>query len=89
MKEVPKDFFVDIVSSSNFLVSCLHTLFANIRDNTDVTADLKEKSRKFETNVTKRFGWDFSREEGEEEPVVVDVSKPPTPTALLTPELSE
>ena len=86
MKEVPRDFFVDIVSSSNFLCSSLHTLFSNIRDSENASPELKERSRKFETNVTKRFGWDFSREDAEEEPLVVE---PQRPTVLLSSELSE
>ena len=86
MKEVPRDFFVDIVSSSNFLCSSLHTLFTNIKDSGNACSELKERSRKFEANVTKRFGWDFSREEAEEEPLVVE---PQRPTVLLSSELSE
>merc|ERR1712083_695578 len=81
-----KDFLGDIVSSSNFLCSSLHTLFTNIKDSANVCPELKERSRKFEANVTKRFGWDFSREEAEEEPLVVE---PQRPTVLLSSELSE
>lgn len=90
MKEVPRDFFVDIVSSSNFLCSCLNTLFSNIQDSGDVSPELKERTKKFETNVTKRFGWDFSREGGDEAPVLVEPAPPaPGPPSLLTAELSE
>lgn len=72
MKEVPKDFFVDIVSSSNFLSSCLNSLFSNIRTSAEVDVTLKAKAEKFEANVTKRFGWDFSAETDEDSPVVVE-----------------
>merc|ERR1719369_2734528 len=71
MKEVPKDFFVDIVSSSNFLSSCLNSLFSNIKTSSEVDKKLKEKAEKFESNVTKRFGWDFTVDQDEDSPVVV------------------
>lgn len=74
MKEVPTDFFVDIVSSSNFLSSCLNSLFSNLRNSADVDAQLKEKAKKFEANVTKRFGWDFSLDVNEDAPVVVETN---------------
>ena len=32
MQEVPEDFFVDIISQNNFLVSSLSDLFANARE---------------------------------------------------------
>merc|ERR1712098_1032194 len=72
MKEVPKDFFVDIVSSSNFLSSCLNSLFSNIRTSAEVDVTLKAKAEKFGANVTKRFGWDFSADTDEDSPVVVE-----------------
>jgi len=88
MKEVPSDFFVDIVSSSNFLCSGLHTLFRNIGDSAAVCPRLKEKARRFEANVTKRFGWDFAVEAGEEEPTVVE-EVVPAPAPPLSAELEE
>ena len=74
MKEVPSDFFVDIVSSSNFLSSCLNSLFSNVKNSEEVDSQLKEKAKKFETNVTKRFGWDFTPDMSEDDPVVVETS---------------
>ena len=74
MKEVPKDFFVDIVSSSNFLSSCLNSLFSNIKTSSEVNKKLKDKAEKFEANVTKRFGWDFTIDQDEDSPVVVESS---------------
>jgi len=71
MKEVPEDFFVDIVSSNNFLCSSLSTLFVSIKESNNVTKELKDKARKFERNVSKKFGWDFSEDLSEYAPVVV------------------
>jgi len=72
MQEVPEDFFVDIVSSNNFLIDCLHSLFTNGKHNNEIDVQLKEKLKRFENNVTKRFGWDFSEELEDEAPVVVE-----------------
>ena len=74
MKEVPSDFFVDIVSSSNFLSSCLNSLFSNVKNSEEVDSQLKNKANKFEANVTKRFGWDFTSELCEDAPIVVETS---------------
>ena len=73
MQEVPSDFFVDIVSSNNFLCNCLNTLFTNGRNNLDVKPQLKQKLSRFESNVSKKFGWDFSEELDDEAPVVVNI----------------
>ena len=73
MQEVPSDFFVDIVSSDNFLCNCLNTLFTNGKTNPDVESQLKQKLNRFEQNVTKKFGWDFSVDLDEDAPVVVDI----------------
>ena len=75
MQEVPEDFFVDIVSSNNFLCSCLNTLFINGRSNADVSPQLKQKLLRFETNITKKFGWDFSQDLEEDAPVIVETSQ--------------
>jgi len=72
MQHVPTDFFVDIVSSDNFLCSSLNTLFTNGRNNADIREPLKRKLMRFESNVTKRFGWDFSQDLDDDAPVVVD-----------------
>ena len=71
---LPNDFFVDIVSSSNFLSSCLNSLFSNVKNSEEVDSKLKEKANKFEANVTKRFGWDFTSELCEDAPIVVETS---------------
>jgi len=73
MQEVPSDFFVDIVSSDNFLCNCLNTLFSNGKTNLDVNSQLKQKLTRFESNVNKKFGWDFSQDLDEDAPVVVNI----------------
>ena len=73
MQEVPSDFFVDIVSSNNFLCNCLNTLFSNGKSNPDISSQLKQKLIRFENNVTKKFGWDFSEDLDDEEPVYVEI----------------
>jgi len=74
MKEVPSDFFVDIVSCNNFLSDSLTSLFATIKNSPEVNSQLKEKAKKFEANVTKKFGWDFSAEASEDAPIFVESS---------------
>jgi len=73
MREVPEDFFMDIVSKNNFLVKCLADLFANIRENTEAILSLKSKSRQLEEHLSERFGWDFNLEDEEDSPVVVEL----------------
>ena len=72
MKEVPSDFFVDIVTSSNFLSTSLNILFSNVKNSQEVDSSLRLKATKFEANVTKKFGWDFTLDLNEEAPVVVE-----------------
>lgn len=78
IREVPEDFFVDIVSSNNFLVTILTTLFSLVRDNNKIDSMLKARIEKFKKNLSVKFQWDFSEiDEGEEpdedKPVVVEI----------------
>ena len=75
MQEVPEDFFVDIISQNNFLVASLSDLFANVREHEDMSPQLRQKAISFENHLTKKFGWDFSQEEDEYAPVVVELWK--------------
>lgn len=68
---MPEDFFVDIVSSVNFLTVTLHDLFINISDS-DASQQLKQKVQRFSQHLTKKFGWDFETEPDDCAPVVVD-----------------
>lgn len=78
IREVPEDFFVDIVSSNNFLVSLLTSLFTLTRDNSDIDSKLKTRIEKFKTSLSLKFQWDFSEiDDGEEpeedQPVVIQI----------------
>ena len=48
IREVPNDFFVDIVSSNNFLVTILNQLFGFVRNNATVDAALRSRMEKFQ-----------------------------------------
>jgi A1 cistron-splicing factor AAR2 len=78
IREVPEDFFVDIVSSNNFLVSLLTSLFTLTRDNSDIDSKLKTRIEQFKTSLSLKFQWDFSEiDDGEEpeedQPVVIQI----------------
>ena len=66
MQEVPEDFFVDIVSCNNFLVTSLSDLFANIKEHEDALTQLKTRAISFENHLTKKFGWSFNADDDEE-----------------------
>ncbi|CAG0887788.1 unnamed protein product [Darwinula stevensoni] len=73
MKEVPSDFFTDIVAGKNFLRDCLHTFFANINATGDVLdAKLRTRAQKFREHVEATFEWEFSEEGEEDLPVIVE-----------------
>ena len=71
LKEIPEDFFVDIVSRDNFLTVTLHELFCGLEE-VDVDPQLKNRALKFKKHLTETFQWDFSSEPSEYEPVVVE-----------------
>jgi len=73
IREVPEDFFVDIVSSNNFLVALLTSLFTLVRDNANVDSKLKTRIEKFKKSLSIKFQWDFSEIDEMEEP---DEDKP-------------
>ena len=74
IREVPDDFFVDIVSSNNFLVSILTRFFASVRHNgSTIDSNLRQKADRFKAHLTQKFRWDFDEEEHDEDlPVVVE-----------------
>ena len=72
IKEIPSDFFVDIVTSNNFLVSTLHELFQNLESD-GVDKALQKKGVGFRKHLTDKFQWDFTSEPDEFAPVVVDI----------------
>ncbi|CAI9737919.1 Hypothetical predicted protein [Octopus vulgaris] len=71
LKEIPEDFFVDILSQQNFLTDTLYEFFLNI-NNEEVSDELRKRGAKFKANLTETFKWDFSREPDEYAPVVVE-----------------
>ncbi|GFO14759.1 protein aar2 homolog [Plakobranchus ocellatus] len=71
IREIPSDFFVDIVTSNNFLTATLYELFQNIA-NESVDTKLQKKSKDFRKHLTDKFKWDFSSEPDEYAPVVVE-----------------
>jgi len=78
IREVPEDFFVDIVSSNNFLVTLLTTLFSLARDNISIDPKLKARIEKFKKSLSLKFDWDFSEiddgeEPDEDKPVIVQI----------------
>jgi len=78
IREVPDDFFVDIVSSNNFLVHLLTQLFLTAKHNEGIPPRLRERLEKFKENLSQKFNWDFAFEDGDEideedRPVIVEM----------------
>jgi len=75
-REIPEDFFLDIVTRENFLTSTLCSLFVNVADADVTDAVLKSKAEKFKTYLTKKFKWNFDEDDLEDEqPVVVELTE--------------
>ncbi|XP_065142680.1 protein AAR2 homolog [Paramisgurnus dabryanus] len=70
--EIPPDFFVDIVSQSNFLTSTLQDFF-QFAISPGVDCTLRKRAEKFKVYLTKKFCWDFDADLDECAPVVVDL----------------
>lgn len=70
LREIPEDFFVDIVTQNNFLVASLGRFFASLRSG-DASVELKKRGQMFRENLEKRFHWSFSEADDEDAPVVV------------------
>jgi A1 cistron-splicing factor AAR2 len=73
IKEIPGDFFVDIVTSNNFLFNCMQRLINNIRDHDKAETQLRNKVDRFSSFLTTKFGWDFA-EEFDDAPTIVDAA---------------
>ncbi|XP_005109157.1 protein AAR2 homolog [Aplysia californica] len=71
VREIPSDFFVDIVTSNNFLTVTLHELFQNLEGD-GVDSKLQKKGHSFRKHLTEKFNWDFTSEPDDFAPVVVD-----------------
>lgn len=72
IQEIPSDFFVDIVTSQNFLTVTLHELFENILNEDNVDSKLRKRALNFQKHLTDKFKWDFTSESDDCAPVVVD-----------------
>lgn len=73
VQEIPEDFFVDIVSTNNFLTTTLQEFFSNLADGNGENK-LRERGLKFRDHLTKKFKWDFTTEPDDYAPVVVETS---------------
>ena len=73
LKEIPEDFFIDIITSNNFLIICLHNLFDNIEnaENDEHLVKLKEKARKFRKYLKEEL-FDFDNEPDEYAPTICE-----------------
>lgn len=78
LKEMPEDFFIDIISKDNFLTVNLHNLFDNINNVVEENLDqvelknLQNKCYKFKNYLSQRFKIDFEQEPDEYAPVICD-----------------
>ncbi|KAK7482501.1 hypothetical protein BaRGS_00026212 [Batillaria attramentaria] len=71
IREIPEDFFVDIVSQNNFLTVTLQEFFSNL-ESQEVDATLRSRGLKFRQHLTEKFNWDFTSEPDDYAPVVVE-----------------
>lgn len=71
LKEIPTDFFVDITSDNNFLVSTLQVFFENVKSS-NASEKFKNFADKFRKNLTATFKWDFDGIPDDEQPVIVE-----------------
>ena len=74
IREIPEDFFVDIVSQNNFLTVTLQEFFANL-ESQEVDATLRSRGLKFRQHLTEKFKWDFTSEPDDCAPVVVECAE--------------
>ena len=74
IREIPEDFFVDIVSSNNFLTTTLQEFFSNLENCDDeCVAMLRKRGLSFRDHLQKKFNWDFTSDPDDFSPVVVQV----------------
>lgn len=70
IREIPEDFFVDIVASNNFLFSCMQRLINNVKEHETADRKMKDKIERFSAFLSSKFDWDFE-EEFEDAPTLV------------------
>jgi A1 cistron-splicing factor AAR2 len=71
IKELPEDFFTDVITSNNFLIVNLHNLFDNIKSSSKSKV-LTEKCEKFKKYLQEKFEFDFEQEPDEYAPTICD-----------------
>jgi A1 cistron-splicing factor AAR2 len=74
LKEIPEDFFVDIITRNNFLIITLHNLFDNIEsieETVDEIIKLKDKAKKFRAYLKEEL-FDFDNEPDEYAPTICE-----------------
>ena len=71
INEIPQDFFVDIVTSNNFLVTTLTVLFSSIEQSC-LDEQLQARAKQFRKFLTKKFKWKFNSVPDDWAPVVVE-----------------
>lgn len=74
LSHIPEDILWDIVTSDNFVYQHLRKLFANIECNCNIDGRLKTYAVRVRNRLTKKFAWDFSdlqADNEDEAPVVV------------------
>lgn len=71
--EAPTDFFVDIISTNNFLAALLQNLFAVVRESA-AEKKLKDRTDQLQRMVTSRFNWNFDDDDEDDLPVVVEMN---------------
>ena len=74
IREIPQDFFVDIVSQNNFLTGTLQEFFSNL-DSEEVDESLRTRGLKFRQHLTEKFDWDFTSDPEDYAPVVVECAE--------------
>lgn len=81
LKEMPEDFFTDIITSQNFLVVNLHNFFDNIKDivsdqsiieDMELMKKLDQKCEQFKNYLQEKFQFDFDLEPDEYAPVICE-----------------
>ncbi|XP_066279662.1 protein AAR2 homolog isoform X1 [Branchiostoma lanceolatum] len=75
LREIPEDFFVDIVSCNNFLTTTLQVFFYNLANSDAASRQLKKRGNQFKDHLTKIFRWDFETEQDDDAPVVVQLGE--------------
>jgi len=73
MKEVPEDYFVDIVVQQNQLAQTFHGFFLNFREPQGISAGLVRKASMLKHALTDQFEWEFEDEDEDEMPVIVEM----------------